>query len=400
MTASLRDQLDAGIKYLVDQRRVITGIAGAYGNLTSDDRFCYGNIREVRLDHGAFLPDVMPMDEHTVFDLASVTKLFTCIAVLQLAERGKLSLGATVGQIDKRFVHIPDVTVDGLLSFRSALQTSARVDAAPTAEEAERLLFQIRPAPAPKRRFYTDMGAMVLKYIVESVSGQSYFSFLDKNVLSPLGMKHTFAVVPEALLSRTVCYNYERTVVGGDFRIDADCPPGTVHDPKARLLNTGLPAPCGHAGLFSTLPDMVLLARGLLGGALLGQKTLLSIGVNRTGKQLPDGGYTQHMGYLCYAKHPVQTFSEVPACFGGRTIALNGFTGNHFSVDPEQNRFMILLANRIHNRVTTLTGRADPADRTETVRWNDGHTYILSQNFVYMKDKYLKNTIGKLLEGY
>jgi CubicO group peptidase (beta-lactamase class C family) len=400
MTTTLRERLDSGIKYLVDERRVITGIAGAYGNLKNDDRFYYGNIREVRLDNNMFVPDVVPMDGQSVFDLASVTKLFTCISVLQLVERGKLSLDTTIGQIDKRFIHIPDATIGGLLSFRSALQTSARIDAASTAQEAERLLFEIRPAPAPKRRFYTDMGAMVLKYIVESAADQSYFEFLNENILTPLGMNHTFAVVPGYLLVNTAYYNYERTVVDGEFCVDTTCPAGTVHDPKARLLSTGLPAPCGHAGLFSTLADMVSLARGLLGGALLSRKTLLSIGVNRTGEKLPDGGYSQHMGYLCYAKHPVQTFSEVPSCFGERTIALNGFTGNHFSVDPEQNHFMILLANRIHNRVTTLTGRADPTDRTETVRWNDGYEYILSQNFVYMKDKYLKNTIGELLESY
>ena len=105
---------------------------------------------------------------------------------------------------------------------------------------------------------------------------------------------------------------------------------------------------------------MTLLARGLLENALLSRKTLLEIGVNRTGGKLPDGTDSQYMGYLCYSKQPDQTFSEVPAYFGERTIALNGFTGNHFSVDPEQNQFMILLANRIHNRATTVTGRANP----------------------------------------
>lgn len=241
---------------------------------------------------------------------------------------------------------------------------------------------------------------MVLKYIVESVADQSYFEFLDENILTPLGMDHTFAAVPEALLKNTVCYNFERTAADGKFRVDVNCPTGTVHDPKARLLNKAFAGPCGHAGLFSTISDMTALARGLLGGALLSRETLLSIGVNRTGELLPDGDYSQHMGYLCYVKHPVQTFSEVPASFGNRTIALNGFTGNHFSIDPEQNRFMILLANRIHNRVTTLTGRADPTDHTEFVRWDDGREYVLSQNFVYLKDKYLKNTIGDLLQAY
>ena len=213
-------------------------------------------------------------------------------------------------------------------------------------------------------------------------------------------MTRTFCEVPQELLGETVNCNYERRIVNGDFWLDTACPPGTVHDPKARLLNTSRPAPCGHAGPFSTLHDMTLLARGLLENALLSRKTLLEIGVNRTGGKLPDGTDSQYMGYLCYSKQPEQTFSEVPAYFGERTIALNGFTGNHFSVDPEQNQFMILLANRIHNRATTVTGRANPEDKTEIIRWNDGKDYIVSQNFVYTKDKFLKNHIGNILASY
>jgi CubicO group peptidase (beta-lactamase class C family) len=244
------------------------------------------------------------------------------------------------------------------------------------------------------------MGAMVLKYAVESASGESFWSYLHENIIRPLGMKRTFAEVPAELLADTVNCNYERRIVGGEFLLDTDCPAGAVHDPKARLLNTGRAAPCGHAGLFSSLDDMAKLARGLLSGVLLSRETLLQIGVNRTGGKMPDGGDSQYMGYLCYSKQPVQTFSEVPAYFGERTIALNGFTGNHFSVDPDKNQFMILLANRIHNRATTVTGRANPDDKTETIRWDDGRDYIVSQNFVYTKDKYLKNHIGDILAGY
>ena len=400
MTIDPRQRLEEGISHLVEERKIISGIAVSYGDLTQGDAFCHGNLREVRLENGVFIPDAAPLENDSVFDLASVSKLFTCIAVLQLCERGKLRLDQTVGSVDKRFSHIADVSIEELLCFRANLQTTARMDATATAEEAEQLLFDIRLGAPPVRKFYTDMGAMVLKYIVESASDTLFWDFLQENIILPLGMARTFAKVPETLLPQTVDCNYERRIVGGKFWLDTDCPPGTVHDPKARLLNTARPAPCGHAGLFASLDDMTKLARGLLGGALLSRKTLLEIGVNRTGGKLPDGSDSQYMGYLCYSKQPVQTFSEVPAYFGEKTIALNGFTGNHFSVDPEKNQFMILLANRIHNRATTVTGRANPEDKTETILWDDGNTYIVSQNFVYTKDKFLKNHIGDILAGY
>ena len=400
MTFDPRQQLEEGVSHLVDERRIISGIAVSYGDRTRGEAFCRGNLREVRLENGAFVPNSAPLKTDSVFDLASVTKLFTCIAVLQLMERGKLRLDRTLGSIDKRFSQIPDVTIEDLLCFRAQLQTAARMDAAASADEAEKLLFDIRLDPPATRKYYTDMGSMVLKYVVETVSDTLFWDFLRENIVVPLGMTRTFAEVPAELLPQTLDCNYERRIVNGAFWLDTACPPGTVHDPKARLLNTARPAPCGHAGVFASLDDMTKLAQGLLQDALLSRKTLLEIGVNRTGGKLPDGTDSQYMGYLCYSKQPDQTFSEVPAYFGNRTIALNGFTGNHFSVDPEKNQFMILLANRIHNRATTVTGRANPLDKTETILWDDGHTYIVSQNFVYTKDRYLKNHIGDILAGY
>ena len=83
-----RAQLNDGIRYLVDERRVISGIAVSFGSLAAGEAFARGRIREVRLERGVFVPDEADMDERSIFDLASVTKLFTCIAVLQLCERG------------------------------------------------------------------------------------------------------------------------------------------------------------------------------------------------------------------------------------------------------------------------------------------------------------------------
>jgi CubicO group peptidase (beta-lactamase class C family) len=101
----------------------------------------------VRLEDGAFVPDIVPLKTDSIFDLASVPKLFTCIAVLQLCERGKLRLDQTLGSVDKRFSQIKDVSIEDLLCFRAQLQTTARMDAAKTADEAEALLFDIRLGP-------------------------------------------------------------------------------------------------------------------------------------------------------------------------------------------------------------------------------------------------------------
>lgn len=391
--------LEAGLRYLTDELRIISGISLCFGDMARAEERIYGNGREVRLSGGAFLPAVEPLTADSLYDLASVTKLFTCVALLQLIERGKLKLRDEIVRFEPRFRHLGGVTVYELLAFQTALATGVRVDAQPDAASAQEALFSVQPAPKPERRFYTDMGAMVLKYVIEAASGQPFEAYLKENVFRPLGMRHTFSHVPAEWMDRAVCYNYERRVVDGAFWLDTACEKGVVHDPKARLLagDYGL---CGHAGLFSTLGDMVLFARGLLDGALIRRETLLEIGKNRTGHPLPGGGYTQYLGYLCFAKHPDQTYSEVPRCFGERAIALNGFAGNHFSVDPEQNRFIVLLSNRIHNRVTMATGRANPREKhIETLPWEDGQRYVVSQNYVYYKDENIKDPIGRLFSA-
>ena len=389
--------LNEGLRYLVDERHIISGISLSFGDTARVETRMRGNGREVRLaENGTFVPAVEPLTADSLFDLASVTKLFTCVAVMQLAERGKLALSDELVRYEPRFINLGGVTIYDLLAFQTALETDGRVDRQPDAVSAQKALFSARPVPRQERRFYTDIGAMALKYAVEAASDLPFEAYLRERIFRPLGMRASFARIPDALTEKAVCYNYERRIADGGYWMDTNCEKGVVHDPKARALG-GIAGLCGHAGLFSTLGDMTRFAQGLLQGELIRRDTLLEIGKNRTGRPLPSGGYTQYLGFLCFSKHPDQVYSEVPRCFGERAISLNGFVGNHFSVDPEQNRFIVLMSNRIHNRVTVVTGRANPNEKhLETFAWDDGGRYTVSQNYVYYKDENIKDPIGRL----
>ena len=356
-----------------------------------------GNAREVLLRGQEYMEARLPMAGDSVFDLASVTKLFTCLCVMLLMERGLLSMDSPVRDFEPRFSRLDGVTVGDLLAFGTGLLTDKGVDACSTRGEALDCLFGIRPVPAPVEHPYTDMGAMVLKYVIERVSGYRYFDFLNREILEPLQMRHTFTVAPPGLLHRFVDHNYGRRIINGSYSIDAGAFPGLPHDPKARLLCDGGQDPCGHAGLFSTAGDMALLASALLDGRLVSRETLLSIGVNRTGRRLPDGRYTQHHGLLCYVKNSDQRQNEVPAGFGEHAFSLCGYTGCHFSIDPVQNRFIIILANKIHNRVIKIvnTPHADLGDGRAL--WEDGSVFPLSSEYVYARDRCLVHPILALM---
>ena len=77
MTSDPRQQLEDGVSHLVDERRIISGIAVSYGDRTRDEAFCHGNLREVRLERGAFVSDSAPLLTDSVFDIASVKSFVT-----------------------------------------------------------------------------------------------------------------------------------------------------------------------------------------------------------------------------------------------------------------------------------------------------------------------------------
>ena len=98
----------------------------------------------------------------SIFDLASVTKLFTGLCLMRLKEEGLLDFGRSVFSYDSRFVHLRDVPVEQLAGFTVTLKTPVRLDECPDREEAEQALFAAAPAERPVRRVYSDIPSMIL----------------------------------------------------------------------------------------------------------------------------------------------------------------------------------------------------------------------------------------------
>jgi CubicO group peptidase (beta-lactamase class C family) len=214
-------------------------------------------------------------------------------------------------------------------------------------------------------------------------------------------MAETFAQIPQERLADCASYNFEHRILKDQYFLRMDAPSGVPHDPKAQILSDGGRDLCGHAGLFSTLNDMVKLCQALLSKKLLSMEALLEIGVNRTGHMGADGSYRQYLGYLCFVKSPAQRFSEVPQWMGSRAFGLSGFTGNHIAIDPEKGVFDLFLGNRCHNRVSViqpLEGR-DIASYGLTpegegaVEWTDGRKVRSSYLYIHQKDQKLHGPI-------
>lgn len=195
------------------------------------------------------------------FELASVSKPITSIAILQLIQAGKLQLDSPV---DSLFPGLPylGVTVRHLLSHRSGLPNYVNfVDRiwkdrrkAMSNIEAINMIIEGKPnrEGKPDGRFhYNNTNYMLLGAIVEKVSGQEFDAYLQEHIFKPAGMKNS------ASLSRVKFAKIPTDVIG--------------HDKiwRRSVVQDYLDGPVGDKGIYSTVQDLYLLDRALKDGRLL-----------------------------------------------------------------------------------------------------------------------------------
>lgn len=396
-------RLIRSIDTLVNAMGMLTGLAVCYGTKDQEVIHLIGHQQEVIFDGAQFQSAPKPITPNTLYDIASLTKLFTLVSVLRLVDQGALKLDDSIAKLDPRFIHLKDCTVEDCLNYTAALKTPERVDAQQDAAAARAMVFETRRVPLSGMRLYSDMNALVLKYVIESVSGTSYYNFLRQQVLTPAGMNSTFANVPESRLQDVMNYNYEHKIISGNHHIEMKVLPGLPHDPKARLLKSHPEDLSGHAGLFSTAQDLCRFCQALLKGALLPLDMVKTIGINRTGYLSHDGEYRQFLGLLAFSKSPIQRMSEVPEWMGLRAFGISGYTGKHFALDPDRGVFDLLLGNRCHNRLSAILPDTDAPgfgifkDEGGTVTWPDGREVRSSIGFIHQKDRMVHNPVHACL---
>jgi CubicO group peptidase (beta-lactamase class C family) len=393
MKAAMNPELTEALCWFTRETEIMSGMLLACG---AGGRTEYAIDGEVR--------------EDSVFDLASLTKLFTGLCAMKLKEEGLLDISRSVFSYDPRFEFLRDVTVEQIMGFTRELRTPGRIDGCRSREEALACLFGTVSVGEPKGRAYSDIPSMVLKYVLEAAGNLPFMDCVRKIVLEPAGMKETWARVPEERIGD--CLSYD-----GEYRIEGDkrihrtgLKAGVPHDPKAALIQEGTEDLCGHAGLFSTGGDMVRFCRAVLAEKIVSRNSLQEMAVNRTGRRRADGTYTQYLGYQCYVRHPQQYYSEIPRYMGRQAFGNAGFAGNHLSVDPEHGTFTLFLGNRVKDRLTVLlpeTGKSLEdyglnADGSGKFPWiePDGTTRMIpsSVQYVHQKDEHLHKIVARVLK--
>lgn len=403
-------KIEENLKEVVFKKEMVPGLVLTFATKHYKETIVIGNRQEVTLDDKFNLvPSVKNMTYDTIFDLASITKIYTSLSIFKLVELGLITLSTEVTKIDSRFKNLSGVTVFDLLTFRVPLITNVRIDELKDPIKAKELLFDIKINENFNKNLnpYSDMQAMVLKYIIEKISGKTYYQFLDETILKPLGLVDTSNIVPSYKLDRTAStLGSVKYYKDGSFTVEKETTLGIIHDKKARIMQQDEDL-AGHAGLFSTANDMSKLARSIINKEVITEANLIEMVKNRTGRSYLDEGkvkYVQYLGSLCYSKHPHLDNSELFHAMSGLSFASAGFTGGQFTVDPLNEIYFFLGTNRVHNRLTYL----DKEKQEEINGCLNGRKFINiggqeiidSRNFAYMRDPYIVRIVLSLALKY
>ena len=291
------------------------------------------------------------MTTDTRFDLASLTKpVAVATAVMQLVERGDLSLQARVSSIIPEFEDYTDpktaevyyVTVGDLMSHSSGLRPyvalSRLAEDYPDSEFNKSLLLEYiahsERLGAPRTICkYSCLNYILLGEIVERRTGMSLDEYAEQNIFVPLQMTAT-CFTPDAEYAMLTA---PTSPVGADVELR-----GVVNDPLARELMAGV---SGNAGLFSTAEDLAIYAAMLLnGGEWNGIKILSQRAVDVLFTPAECEESTRTMAWERLSSN----FEEYDPEAESAIYVHTGATGTSIHFDLEHNMAIIILTNRTH----------------------------------------------------
>lgn len=292
-----------------------------------------------------------PMRTSTLFDLASVTKVMaTTFAVMLLADRGQLDVDAPVHRYlpDFRGPRLDSITVRHLLTHSAGLVQWQPLyyQAANSAETYAAIRAMPLSWGVGDARHYSDLGLMLLGYIVERVSGRRLDVFLAQELYRPIGLRSTtfnpkargftdFAATEQGnvyerhmVYDSTFGYLYQGDPAAWDgWRRYVLV--GEVDDGNAWHANEGV---AGHAGLFSTGADLrvlldLLISRGTWKGRRYVRPQVVA-------QFLTLDRFRNYLGWQLPRDLPEGSFSHT------------GFTGTYVLGVPKYRLSIVLLTNR------------------------------------------------------
>jgi len=261
----------------------------------------------LRYDEG--IPNVR---ENTIYDLASVTKSIPVASLAAMfVEQGKLKLDEKVTHYLPTLQNSYDASIVDLLEYRVRGSRMSRLRFS-TFEQLRTHIFEEGFDGPPGKSEYTNLPAFILGFVLESAGGEILPALAEKYLFGPLEMHDT------------TFFPSDTKRIAPTEIVDGDEVRGIVHDESARIFAQKRRA-VGHAGLFSTVPDLLKFVEALLQG------------------KFPEIMNAAEQGLGWHLSQPW----FMGDC-GPKTFGKTGFTGTSVVIDREKNAGLLILSNRTY----------------------------------------------------
>lgn len=286
------------------------------------------------------------INERTMFDVASITKLFTLLLLFKLEEKGIINLEDRICDINPDFQNLEDFTLNDLVRLHGEFRTNGNITQAKTQKEAYKMLKTLYlTSNTREENKYTDFGAIVIGDTIEKI------------VSKYLGKQMTLdEIMQEYLLDQALTINTQYNPYGSNLSGNAN-EFGLVHDPKARMLG-GI---VGHAGIFTTSDDLARLSKEIYSVNYYNKGLINKAHLDRLGEvTFPNSSQSNKGNLGIYVKHPqgyAKTFT--PPEFSKGSFSHQGWTGSIATFDPNNLIHNNILVNAIYENEDKEKVRAD-----------------------------------------
>lgn len=266
------------------------------------------------------------VDENTLFDVASITKLYMLTLLFVLSNEGIIDLNEKISDLDEKYKKLEDFTFNDLIRLHGEIATEGRITDANNEEDAYRILetAYLKSNDRTQNK-YTDIGAIIMSKVLEKVIFErtgnklSFEEIMNNYLFEKLDLKHT-------------TYSPSTLNLSGNGALD-----NKAHDPKSRLLG-----PVGSAGIFVNSDDLAKLSRNIL------SDNFLSIDLkSRYGEITFQNSSKGNLGIYVKRDDGLNS-SYTPSDFSTGSFSHQGWTGSVATFDPNNVIHQNILVNAVY----------------------------------------------------
>jgi len=285
------------------------------------------------------------VNTETMYDIASLTKVVVTTTLVEKLVEGDfpspLNLDAPIERYLPEWTTGPQpewrhkVTVRHLMTHTSGLPPFKEYWRTSTSkqETLRRIFAETLEYEPGTKVVYSDQGIILMAEIIQRLTGQPLDQLANEYIFGPLGMQQSMYNPPKDLWPEIAPTEF-------DSQLRHRLVQGEVHDENAYAIG----GVSGHAGVFSTAPDLAAFCQMLLNGGVYAHKRILRRATiaEFTAPQ-PLANNTRTLGWIVPTEN-----SSSGHYFSAHSYGHTGFTGTTIWIDPDRQLFVVLLTNRVN----------------------------------------------------